>query len=139
MSDIQFASVTPIFRIFDIPKAEAFYVDYLGFRQDWEHRFTLDDKGTQGPLYRQVSRGSFVLHLSEHHGDGSPGANVRVKVQQAGGGGGGGLAAYLEELSKKDYAYLRPAIEEGPVPGSKELRVTDPFGNRITFVEEAPK
>ncbi|KAJ6780727.1 hypothetical protein PWT90_04290 [Aphanocladium album] len=132
MSDLEFASITPIFRIFDIPKAEAFYVDYLGFRRDWDHRFTLDDgKGTQGPLYRQVSRGGFVLHLSEHHGDGSPGANVRVRVRT------GGLAAYHRELSVKDYAYLRPAIEAGHAPGSKELQVTDPFGNRITFVEEA--
>ncbi|OAA73896.1 glyoxalase/bleomycin resistance protein/dioxygenase [Cordyceps fumosorosea ARSEF 2679] len=135
-SNVQFSTVTPIFRIFDVAKADVFYVDYLGFQRDWDHRFTLDDgdgKGTQGPLYRQVSRGGLVLHLSEHHGDGSPGANVRVRV------GAGGLAEYHAELAAKKYAYLRPAIEDGPVPGSKELQVTDPFGNRITFCEDAPK
>ncbi|OAA78314.1 hypothetical protein LEL_05137 [Akanthomyces lecanii RCEF 1005] len=134
MSAVEFSGVTPIFRIFDIPKAEAFYVDYLGFRQDWDHRFTLDDeRGTRGPSYRQISRGGLVLHLSEHHGDGSPGANVRVTVRS------GALAELHAELSAKEYAYMRPSIEDGPVPGSKELRVTDPFGNRIAFCEEAPK
>lgn len=38
------------------------------FRVDWEHRF---EPGF--PLYLQVSRDGLVLHLSEHHGDGSPG------------------------------------------------------------------
>lgn len=135
MTDIQFSSVTPIFRIFDVPKADAFYIDYLGFQHDWDHRFTLDDKGTQGPLYRQVSCGGFVLHLSEHHGDGSPGANVRVRMQA----GSSSLAAYHAELSGKEYAFLRPAVEDGHAPGTKELQVTDPFGNRITFVEEVRK
>ena len=27
--------ITPIFRIFDIEKAHAFYLDYLGFQVDW--------------------------------------------------------------------------------------------------------
>jgi catechol 2,3-dioxygenase-like lactoylglutathione lyase family enzyme len=29
----------PIFRIFDVEKAKDFYVGFLGFRVDWEHRF----------------------------------------------------------------------------------------------------
>lgn len=132
MSKPQFSSVTPIFRIFDVAKADAFYVDYLGFAKDWDHHFTLDD-GVQGPLYRQVSRAGFVLHLSEHHGDGSPGAHVRVAV------GAGGLVGFHAELDAKKYAYLRPGIEDGPVPGLKEMQLTDPFGNRITFYEEVPK
>jgi ribosomal-protein-alanine N-acetyltransferase len=63
--------VVPILRIFDVAKARKFYVDYLGCTVDWEHRF--DDLA---PLYMQVSRGSLVLHLSEHYGDGTPGAVV---------------------------------------------------------------
>jgi len=55
--------VIPIMRIFDERRAREFYVDYLGFAVDWEHRFD-----GQGPLYMQVSRGALVLHLSEHHG-----------------------------------------------------------------------
>lgn len=130
MSNIQFPSITPIFRIYDIPKADAFYVDYLGFTIDWDHRFPPNEDGVPFPLYRQVSRGSLVLHLSEHHGDGSPGAHVRVKISA------GGLAEFHAELESKKYGYMRPAIEDGPVPGLKEVRVIDPFGNRITFYEE---
>ncbi|ORX92184.1 glyoxalase/bleomycin resistance protein/dioxygenase [Clohesyomyces aquaticus] len=117
---IEFQSVVPILRIFDIAKADEFYLGYLGFKVDWDHRF--DDNA---PLYRQVSRGGLVLHLSEHHGDGSPGIHVRVAMK--------GLVAYHGELQTKTYRYMRPGIEDGPADGSGEMAVTDPFGNRITF------
>ena len=55
--------VTPILRIFDEAKALEFYVDFLGFKVDWQHRFEANF-----PLYLQVSLGECVLHLSEHHG-----------------------------------------------------------------------
>jgi hypothetical protein len=29
----------PVIRIFDETKARAFYLDFLGFTVDWEHRF----------------------------------------------------------------------------------------------------
>jgi len=32
----------PILRIFDETKAREFYVDFLGFKVDWEHRFELE-------------------------------------------------------------------------------------------------
>lgn len=32
-------SLVPVIRIFDVPKAKEFYVGYLGFAWDWEHRF----------------------------------------------------------------------------------------------------
>ncbi|KAH6336584.1 hypothetical protein HBI37_138560 [Parastagonospora nodorum] len=118
---ITFHSTVPILRIFDIPKAEKFYTDYLGFQTDWDHRF--DDAA---PLYRQISRSGLVLHLSEHHGDGSPGVHVRVGMT--------GLVAYHAELQAKAYRYLRPGIEEG-MGGGQELALMDPFGNQITFWE----
>ena len=61
---IQFEQTCPIFRIFDIEKAREFYLGFLGFNLDWEHRFA---EGM--PLYMQVSCGALVLHLSEHNGD----------------------------------------------------------------------
>ena len=67
---------TPILRIFDEAKAREFYVGYLGFRIDWEHRFA-----PGMPLYLQVSRDSCVLHLSEHHGDACPGAALRIATE----------------------------------------------------------
>nr|WP_266364504.1 glyoxalase superfamily protein [Tellurirhabdus rosea] len=66
-------SVTPILRIFDYAKTKEFYVDFLGFTIDWEHRFE-----ENMPVYLSVSSGPVTLHLSEHHGDGSPGARVRI-------------------------------------------------------------
>jgi catechol 2,3-dioxygenase-like lactoylglutathione lyase family enzyme len=36
---MHFAAPIPILRIFDEAKARAFYVDWLGFKVDWEHRF----------------------------------------------------------------------------------------------------
>ena len=70
---------TPILRIFDEAKAKEFYVDFLGFKIDWDHRF---EPGL--PLYLQVSRDGCILHLSEHHGDCSPGAAMRIEVDEIG-------------------------------------------------------
>ena len=72
---VEFERVVPILRIFDIAKAKEFYVGYLGCTVDWEHRFA-----DGMPLYMQVSRGNLVLHLSEHHGDGTPGTVVYVET-----------------------------------------------------------
>ena len=120
MSNIQFKQVCPIFRIFDIEKAREFYLDYLDFQCDWEHRFA-----ENMPLYMQVSRGNLVLHLSEHHGDGSPGANIFVRMQ--------GVDTLHNEISSRKYRFLRPGIENEP--WGRVLAVIDPFGNRIQFCE----
>ena len=76
--EIRFSTVIPVLRIFDIDKADEFYQGFLGFRVDWDHRF---EPGA--PLYRQISRGNLILHLSEHHGDGSPCAHIRVMMDDA--------------------------------------------------------
>ena len=116
---MQLRAVVPILRIFDEDKARAFYLGFLGFRVDWEHRF---EPGL--PLYLQVSRDGCILHLSEHHGDCCPGAALRIEVAD--------IDAYHAELSAKNYAYARPDIEDTPW-GSRDMSVTDPFGNRLTF------
>ena len=116
-------TVTPLLRIFDADQARAFYIDYLGFAVDWEHRFAPDL-----PLYQQVSRGACVLHLTGHHGDCCPGAAIRVAV--------GDIDAWHAELAAKPYGYARPGIEDTPW-NSRELSVKDPFGNRLTFVQVA--
>ena len=55
--------VMPIFRISDYQQAVTFYIDWLGFRIDWE------DRPANGLLYMQVSRGSIVLHLAAHEAE----------------------------------------------------------------------
>ena len=118
---IAFVQVIPILRTFDIAKADEFYLGFLGFTVDWNHRF--DDKA---PLYRQVSRNGLVLHLSEHHGDGTPGAKLRVLMR--------GVRAFQKQLAEKPYRYMRPGLETTPW-GTIETGVIDPFGNHLIFYE----
>jgi catechol 2,3-dioxygenase-like lactoylglutathione lyase family enzyme len=118
---MQLLAATPILRSFDEAKARAFYVGFLGFAVDWEHRF---EPGL--PLYLQLSRGAVKLHLSEHHGDCTPGSAVRIAVDD--------VAALHAELAAKDYGFARPGLEEVPW-GGRELSVKDPFGNRLTFFQ----
>jgi uncharacterized glyoxalase superfamily protein PhnB len=116
-----FRDAVPILRIFAVDKAMEFYVGFLGFTVDWEHRF-----GDNFPLYAQISRGDLRLHLSEHHGDASPGSTVFVWMR--------GIAAYHAELRAKDYRYNKPGLEDAPWD-AKVMEVSDPFGNRLRFSE----
>jgi len=112
--------VKPIFRIFDYKNAVEFYVDFLGFTIDWENR---GDDG-KAPVYMQISRGDVTLHLSEHHGDASPGSNIFVEYKD--------VREYNKELLHKNYKYNKPGVEETPW-NALEMKVNDPFGNRISF------
>ncbi|MCP5367886.1 MAG: VOC family protein [Hyphomicrobiales bacterium] len=121
--DDSFAPPVPILRIFDEAKAREFYCGFLGFAVDWEHRF---EPGT--PLYMQVSRGGARLHLSEHHGDCCPGGALRIAVAD--------VDALHRELASRSYPYARPGVQEMPW-GLREMAVTDPFGNRVIFFQDA--
>lgn len=112
----------PIFRMFDEAKAREFYCDYLGFSVTFEHRF---DDGM--PLYLGLRLDECELHLSEHHGDATPGSATRIQVE--------GLDAFHTLIGSRGYAYSQPGIDEMPW-GERQVRVTDPFGNRISFWEE---
>ena len=113
--------VIPVLRIFSVEKAREFYVDWLGFKVDWEHRFEPD-----APLYMQISRDGLVLHLSEHYGDGSPGITIFVDVT--------GLESLHQEIMAKSYRYLRPGIERREW-NADEMTLTDPFGNRLRLTQ----
>lgn len=114
-------NVTPILRMFDELKAKEFYIEFLGFAVEWEHRFA-----EHMPLYLCVARDDCRLHLSEHHGDCSPGTGLRIEVQD--------LSAYQRELLAKHYKYAKPHIEKMPW-GSHDMTIADPFGNRLTFTQ----
>jgi catechol 2,3-dioxygenase-like lactoylglutathione lyase family enzyme len=122
---IEFGRVVPTFRIFSLEKAREFYLGFLGFKVDWEHRFD-----PEAPVYMQVSRDGLVFHLSEHHGDGTPGSTAYVYMT--------GVEALHRELSEKKYKYNRPGIQKQEW-GMLELQVVDPFSNRITFGEPHEK
>ena len=118
------ARAIPIIRIFSEEKTREFYVGFLGFTVEWEHRFE-----ENFPLYMQVRRSDLILHLSEHHGDATPGSTIFVPMQD--------IDAFRDELLGKDYKYGKPDIEA--LPWGKVLETTDPFGNRIRFCEAPEK
>jgi uncharacterized glyoxalase superfamily protein PhnB len=114
--------VIPILRIFDYKKAVEFYIDWLEFTIDWEHTF---DENT--PVYMAVSRDGITLHLSEHHGDATPGARVYIECT--------GLKGYHTMLIDKNYKNNKPGFEKA-FYGAWLVEVIDPFGNRLTFNEK---
>jgi len=110
------AVARPIFRIFDYKKTIEFYRDWLGFKIDWE------DKPSNSPIYMQVSLQGIVLHLSEHHGDCSPGARILIEDFE-------GLEDYHKALLEKKYQYMNPGIGKTPWnPETLCMEVIDPFG-----------
>ncbi|MDN7141940.1 VOC family protein [Pseudomonas sp. JQ170] len=117
---ITFDKTIPILRMFDEIKAREFYLDFLGFSVEFEHRFETDL-----PLYLGISRNGLHLHLSEHHGDASPGSTIFVPMQN--------IELLRDELQGKRYGYGRPDIvQQG---WGQVLEVYDPFGNRIRFCQ----
>ena len=112
-------STTPILRSFDKDKAKKFYVDFLEFEIEFEHRFE-----KELPLYLGLKKGDFQLHLSEHHGDSSPGASIRIEIDN--------LKSFQEKLLKKNYKYSRPGIIKQDW-GTMEMIIKDPFRNKLIF------
>jgi catechol 2,3-dioxygenase-like lactoylglutathione lyase family enzyme len=112
-------ATVPIFRIFSYEKAIEFYVGFLGFKVDWEARFTPD-----APVYLQVSRDGIRLHLSEHHGDGTPGSMAYIYLT--------GVEELHKELNDKNYRHNKPGLQAQDW-GMLECAVVDPFNNRIIF------
>lgn len=114
--------IIPVLRIFDYQKMLEFYIDWLGFEIVWEHRFE-----ENMPAYLEVKKGNIILHLSEHHGDASPGSSIFVW--------GEGVAEYHKELIDKNYKYNRPGLEK-TFYNAVSFTVHDPFGNKIIFNEK---
>ena len=122
---MQVEKTIPILRIFDYAKAIEFYIGWLGFETVWEHRFEKDM-----PVYMEVAKDGLTLHLSEHHGDATPGAKVFIWCT--------GLKDYHQILIDKQYKYNKPGFGE-TFYDSWCVEVNDPFGNKISFNEKKPK
>jgi catechol 2,3-dioxygenase-like lactoylglutathione lyase family enzyme len=113
----------PVLRVMSVETALPFYIDYLGFDLDWEHRF---EPGL--PWYVQVSRSAAVLHLSEHHGDGSPNGVVWFPVADVEG--------LHKELLGRPNAPVRPGLD-ADAPGGPTFEVIDPYGNVLRFAQRS--
>lgn len=108
----------PIFGIADYQTAINFYLDLLGFKIDWEHRFTPTD-----PIYMQVSRNGLILHLSENKRYGNK-AIIFVETRN--------IKEFHRELADKN-----PAFKIQNIAITKwqalQLEIEDPFGNLLRF------
>lgn len=110
----------PILRSFDEARTRDFYLNFLGFVLEFEHRFA-----DGAPLYMGVRKGNCVLHLSEHYGDATPGAAVRIPVDD--------VSAYMAELRAKRHGNASPGEPETMPWGSREITIRDPSSNALTF------
>ncbi len=106
----------PILHIDGYEEAKAFYVDWLGFKIDWEFRLE-----PTFPVYMQVSRGGLVFHLSQHEGDNPCGVMCHLDVDD--------LDALVEEwrIRRPDFTQ---EIEIAPW-NAKHISLKDPFGNTL--------
>lgn len=114
----------PILRSFDEARTRDFYLDFLGFELMFEHRF---EAGL--PLYMGVRHGDCVLHLSEHYGDATPGAALRIAA--------GDVTAYAAELRAKAHGNARPGAPALTPWGTREITIRDPASNALTFFTAA--
>ncbi|MCE7864275.1 MAG: VOC family protein [Bacteroidetes bacterium CHB5] len=110
----------PTFGISGYQAAINFYVSFLGFQIDWEHRF-----GPTEPVYMQISRNGLVLHLSENKRF-SQTAIVFIETRN--------LPEFHKELVAKSMARKLPDIEQTKWQ-TLQLEITDPFGNVLRFNE----
>ncbi len=116
--------VVPAFRILEYARSKAFYVDGLGFRVDWEHRF-----GPDFPVFVQVSRDGLAFYLSEHAGDCEVGGLIHLYVPN--------VDDWYSELLGKGVS-----VEEAPNEGIEGLRmmtVVDPDGNQLRICTRLSK
>jgi uncharacterized glyoxalase superfamily protein PhnB len=114
--------VIPVLRIFDYKKAIEFYIDWLGFKINWEHTFD-----NNSPVYMEIEKDGLILHLTEHHGDGTPGTNIFVWCK--------GIEEFHKALINKNYKYNKPGLEK-TFYSALAVTVVDPFQNRIIFNEK---
>lgn len=115
----------PVLRSLNEARAREFYLDYLHFSVEWEHRFEY----AQSILCMRLRRDRFVLDLSEHHGDGTPGSTVWVPVSD--------VTALHKELHATGYDRVNPGIDVDS-PGGPTMEVIDPFSNTIRFCQVTP-
>ena len=107
----------PTIRVDSLAEAKPFYIDFLGFSEDWGQE--------EGSTYAQVTRSGVQLHLnSQSRLSGSSGLLVRMD----------GIDELHAELSAKQGPFAPSPISFTPWD-SRVFHVIDPFGNAIQFWE----
>ena len=122
-TDFRIRTSIPVVRMLDEKQTKSFYIDYLGFEIDWEHRFR-DDPSS--PLYAQIRHGDAILHLNGHAEEDSPKCEVRFPVEN--------LVAFCEYLRDKTNGTDKPEIVDPRYEGRPtDLNIIDPSGNTLVF------
>lgn len=119
MDTFEFKAI-PTFRILDYQTAINFYVDFLGFKIDWEHRFE-----PTGPVYMQISKNGLILHLSENKRFRT---NVIIFVDTK------NIIEFHKELQERNPTNIIQDILRTNWQTS-QLEIEDPFGNLLRFNE----
>lgn len=119
MNQIQLKAI-PIFRILDYTKALEFYIDFLGFTIDWEHRF-----GPADPVYMQVSKNGLTLHLSENKRF-QTGVIIFVETKE--------IQKLHKEISSRTELNVIPEVSKTNWQ-TMQMEIEDPFGNLLRFNE----
>lgn len=119
MSEITLKGI-PTFRILDYKKAMDFYVQGLGFKSDWEHRF-----GPSEPVYMQISRDGLTLHLSENKRF-QTGVIVFIDCKE--------LNEFYSDLSSRE-SKIELIKPEKTNWQTIQMEIEDPFGNLLRFNE----
>ncbi|RAP75909.1 glyoxalase superfamily protein [Paenibacillus montanisoli] len=109
--------VIPAFRITDYPRSKKFYVEGLGFRVDWEHRFE-----PHFPVFLQITKDDMTLYLTEHSGDCQVGGLIHFFVPD--------VDRWYDDLKHKpDITIAEPPNED--LEGLRTMTVVDPDGNQL--------
>lgn len=108
----------PVLQIDDYHEAKQFYVDWLGFKIEWEWRH---EPGF--PVYMRLLRGDLGLHITEHRDDCSPGGSIYFEVDDID-------SLYQEWKRKRPGWQVKP---ENQPWGMKEIVFQDPFKNKLSF------
>ena len=111
--------VVPALRITNYERSRTFYVDQLGFRVEWEHRFE-----PNFPVFMSIARDGMQIYLTEHSGDCQVGGLAHFVIEDVG--------AWFEEFTAR-------GVEPTELPhsdlGFLNMTVTDPDGNQLRFME----
>ena len=100
----------------------------IGVAGNWKFNwlcFGIPNKISENKI--EIEKDGLQIHLSEHHGDGTPGASVFVWCD--------GVEEFHKEIINKKYKYNKPGLAKTSY-GSLAVKVIDPFHNQIIFNEK---
>lgn len=123
-------AIIPIVRCRHMAASVAFYTEMLDFMDAGDGEESGGD-----PSFRTLVRGSDVLFLSSHDGDGTFGQAIVVLVDDV-----DSIFRRLRERGVRAPEDRRSPVHEGPVEqswGTREYYAVDPDGNTLRFTERS--